>query len=181
MGKRPKQNPIERRTDRRGAESRGAPRLPAPKHAQSTPAGPIPGGSAHKTATLGNTSSSHRQYILALLLVAWTAASFWRLGNCDFVNYYDDTYVYQNPHVRAGLNWGGIAWAFRSNSASNWHPLAWVSHMLDVQWFDLKPGRHHLVNLVLHCQEVKGTSRFSTLTERFSHISAGKSECPLRG
>ena len=55
-----------------------------------------------------------------------------------------------NPHVRAGLNAAGIAWAFTASYAANWHPLTWLSHMLDVELFGLNPGPHHVVNLVLH-------------------------------
>ena len=68
----------------------------------------------------------------------------------DFVNYDDLTYVTSNPHVVHGLSRSAVAWAFTTGYAANWHPLTWVSHMLDVQFFGLNPGLHHLTNVVLH-------------------------------
>jgi len=73
-----------------------------------------------------------------------------QVGGFGFVNFDDGRYVYQNPHVRAGLTWDGVRWAFTAFDASNWHPLTWLSHMLDVQLFGVEPGWHHLVNVLLH-------------------------------
>jgi tetratricopeptide (TPR) repeat protein len=71
------------------------------------------------------------------------------LGN-QFVNFDDNLYVYENPLVREGLTLRGFAWSLTGVSASNWHPLTWLSHMADVQMFGLNPQGHHLVNLLLH-------------------------------
>jgi hypothetical protein len=68
----------------------------------------------------------------------------------EFVNYDDLEYVTQNGHVQAGLMWESVAWALSSTQASNWHPLTWLSHMLDCQLYGLKAGGHHLTNLLLH-------------------------------
>ena len=68
----------------------------------------------------------------------------------DFVNYDDKTYVYGNSLVSAGLSWHGLARAFVDTQTNNWHPLTIVSHMLDCQIFDLKPGGHHFINVLLH-------------------------------
>ena len=68
----------------------------------------------------------------------------------EFVNYDDDVYVYLNPHLREGLTGAGTAWAITSYYASNWHPLTWLSHMLDCQLYGLKPGDHLLTNVFLH-------------------------------
>jgi tetratricopeptide (TPR) repeat protein len=67
-----------------------------------------------------------------------------------FVNYDDPDYITNNPHVKAGLTWSGIVWAFRSTEASNWHPLTWISHMADCQLFSVNPAGHHLVNVLFH-------------------------------
>jgi hypothetical protein len=67
-----------------------------------------------------------------------------------FVSLDDQVYVTNNPHVRAGLTWTGIVWAFTTYYAANWHPLTWISHMVDVQIFGPIPGPPHVVNLVLH-------------------------------
>jgi tetratricopeptide (TPR) repeat protein len=68
----------------------------------------------------------------------------------DFVFYDDPDYVTDNAHVRQGLSWSNIGWAFTTNAAGNWHPITWLSHMLDVQLFENQASMHHLVNLALH-------------------------------
>jgi tetratricopeptide (TPR) repeat protein len=67
-----------------------------------------------------------------------------------FVNYDDNVYVYDNPEVALGLTLPGIVRAFSRVQAGNWHPLTWISHMLDCQLYGLNPGGHHLTNLLLH-------------------------------
>jgi tetratricopeptide (TPR) repeat protein len=67
----------------------------------------------------------------------------------EFLDYDDQQYVTENPHVRAGLTPGGLAWAF-GNHVSNWHPLTWISHMADCQLYDLKSGGHHFTSIFLH-------------------------------
>src|SRR5207249_714194 len=66
-----------------------------------------------------------------------------RVLTYDFVNYDDPQYVFDNSMVRAGLTWRGITWALTTKDAANWHPLTWLSHMLDCQLFGLTPGLHH--------------------------------------
>jgi len=68
----------------------------------------------------------------------------------DFVNYDDYQYVSENADVSGGLTWHGVWWAFTTGAAANWHPLTWLSHMLDVQLYGLSPGPHHLTNLLFH-------------------------------
>ena len=67
-----------------------------------------------------------------------------------FVNFDDDSYFFSNYHVRAGLTWNGLLWAFRTGHASNWHPLTWLSLMLDAQLFGPGPAGPHLTNVLLH-------------------------------
>jgi tetratricopeptide (TPR) repeat protein len=66
-----------------------------------------------------------------------------------FVEYDDQQYVTDNPRVQAGLTWNGLVWAFGFH-AGNWHPLAWLSHMLDCQLYGASAGGHHLTNILLH-------------------------------
>jgi protein O-mannosyl-transferase len=68
----------------------------------------------------------------------------------EFIFYDDPDYVLANTQVQSGLTRDSIAWAFCSEVGGNWHPLTWLSHMLDCQWFGLKPWGHHLTNLLLH-------------------------------
>lgn len=84
-------------------------------------------------------------------LVAATLATYWSALRNDFINYDDPDYVTANHVVQEGVTWKGIEWAFTTGHASNWHPLTWLSHMLDITWFGLEPQGHHLTNLLLHC------------------------------
>ena len=87
--------------------------------------------------------------ISAALLVLILAAYPGVLRN-GFVNYDDQVYVTENPHVQAGLNGDSVAWAFTTTDQANWHPLTWLSHMLDVQLYGLDAGKHHSTSLILH-------------------------------
>src|SRR6267378_941469 len=82
--------------------------------------------------------------VVCVLLAAITLFIFWPAVHHDFVNFDDPDYV-NNPHVQKGLTLSGIAWAF-----STWHPVTWISHMVDVQFFGKDPAGPHLVNLLLH-------------------------------
>lgn len=75
---------------------------------------------------------------------------FGQLGGYSFINYDDNLYVYENPHVRGGLSKEGVFRAFTTFDAANWHPLTWISHMADVQLFGLDAGWHHRVNVLFH-------------------------------
>ncbi len=88
--------------------------------------------------------------LICLLLVLSTLALYWPVTHHRFINFDDDQYVTGNFHVNAGLTWPGIVWAFQSSYAHNWHPLTWISHMLDCQFYGLNPAGHHLTNLLFH-------------------------------
>jgi tetratricopeptide (TPR) repeat protein len=84
------------------------------------------------------------------LLTIGTLAVFSSVRHHDFINYDDNLYVTENEHVLAGLTWQGVIWAFTATHAWNWHPLTWLSHMLDCELFGVGAGGHHLTNLLLH-------------------------------
>jgi Tfp pilus assembly protein PilF len=84
------------------------------------------------------------------VLLGVTAAVFWPVRRHEFITFDDPNYVTQNLRVQAGLTWSNVAWAFQTTSESNWHPLTWLSHMLDCQMFDLNSGAHHLGNVFFH-------------------------------
>jgi tetratricopeptide (TPR) repeat protein len=89
--------------------------------------------------------------LVCALIIGATFAAFWPLLSSDFVTYDDPPYVSENEHVSTGLTAENIKWAFSNNRhGGNWHPLTSLSHMLDVQLFGLKPGKHHLMNLLFH-------------------------------
>jgi len=79
-----------------------------------------------------------------------TLAVYWPLLNHDFVIYDDRDYVTENPHIQGGITKAGGIWALTTFHAGNWHPLTWLSHMLDYQLFGLKAGMHHLTSLLIH-------------------------------
>ena len=83
-------------------------------------------------------------------LAVTTLLVFWQVGNFDFINYDDDLYVYENPHVQNGLTADGIVWAFTTGYANFWYPLTWLSYMLDWQLFGSNPAGFHLTNLFFH-------------------------------
>jgi tetratricopeptide (TPR) repeat protein len=87
---------------------------------------------------------------IPLVLALVTLAVFWQVRGHDFINLDDEQYVTQNPHVRGGLTAGNLTWALTTSHASNWHPLTWLSHQLDVQFFGMDPAGHHLVSLFFH-------------------------------
>jgi tetratricopeptide (TPR) repeat protein len=86
--------------------------------------------------------------VCALLVVVFLV--FGQTFRHGFVNYDDDQYFYSNPHVKAGLTWSGVTWAFQAGYASNWHPLTWLSLMSDAQLFGPGPAGPHLTNIILH-------------------------------
>ncbi len=95
-------------------------------------------------------SSGTRTLLLCLLLAAVVLVSYNSITHNGFVNYDDDGNIRDNPHVRAGLTWATVKWAFTNFDAANWYPLTWLSHALDCQLFGLNPAGHHYVNVLLH-------------------------------
>ncbi len=85
-----------------------------------------------------------------MLLSLTVLAIFWQVQNHAFIHLDDGEYVTDNIHVRTGLRWKNITWAFTSTHAANWHPLTWLSHMLDCELFGLNPKGHHLTSLLFH-------------------------------
>ena len=87
---------------------------------------------------------------ICLLLAVAVFMVFGQTLHHEFVNLDDEDYVYENTEVIRGLTLPGITWALTHSYASNWHPLTWISHMLDCQLYGLNPGGHHLTSVVLH-------------------------------
>ncbi len=87
---------------------------------------------------------------VCVLLVVAVGLVFGQTLWHEFVDYDDDAYVYANPQVVQGLTPAGLVWAFTYSEIGHWHPLTWLSHMLDCQLWGLNAGGHHLTNVVLH-------------------------------
>jgi protein O-mannosyl-transferase len=89
-------------------------------------------------------------FVICSLLALTTWVAYWPVTRHQFVNFDDPHYISDNPHVKAGLTWSGLLWAFQSGYASNWHPLTWISHMVDCQLYGLSSAGHYLTNLLFH-------------------------------
>jgi tetratricopeptide (TPR) repeat protein len=92
--------------------------------------------------------------LFAVLLFLGTLAMYSPTLKNGFVNYDDPAYVTENPQVMQGLTLDSVKWAFRSTAEANWHPLTWISHMLDVQWFGLRAEEHHAQSIFWHAASV---------------------------
>jgi len=88
--------------------------------------------------------------LVAVVLVAIILFIYAPVRHYGFLSYDDSPYVTENAQVIRGLTGQGVLWAFTTGHASNWHPMTWLSHMLDVQMFGMNAGRHHVTNLLLH-------------------------------
>ncbi|PYL23626.1 MAG: hypothetical protein DMF37_09325, partial [Verrucomicrobia bacterium] len=87
---------------------------------------------------------------LCVFLAAITWLVFGQTLGHGFVDYDDPQYVYGNLEVTSGLSLHGMTWAFTHSHYNNWHPLTWLTHMLDWQLYERKPGGHHFTNVLLH-------------------------------
>ncbi|HTL58159.1 MAG TPA: tetratricopeptide repeat protein [Candidatus Limnocylindrales bacterium] len=91
-----------------------------------------------------------RTPLLCILLALATFAAFSAVLHNGFIKFDDGFYIVHNPHVASGVTLDNLRWALGSGYQGNWHPLTWFSHMLDVQLFGMRPGWHHLMNLLFH-------------------------------
>ena len=88
--------------------------------------------------------------LVCVFLAVATLAVYWQVGSYEFVNYDDNYYISDNSHVQQGLTGDSIIWAFTATHIANWHPLTWLSHMLDCQLYGMNPTGHHLTNVFFH-------------------------------
>jgi protein O-mannosyl-transferase len=93
-------------------------------------------------------------YLIVIFLIIASSTTYGRILNNEFVNFDDDKYITENNHIKSGINSESIKWAFSAVVRSNWHPLTWISHMLDWSLFKDIAGGHHLINLLLHIGSV---------------------------
>jgi len=92
---------------------------------------------------MGDTSNRYWPICISLALALTTFAVFWQVREHEFIDFDDDLYVTNNSNVQAGLTAQGIKWAFTTAHAYNWHPLVWISHMLDCRLYGINPAGHH--------------------------------------
>ena len=107
-------------------------------------------GLPSRRTSLGTAAMNRRVLWVSLGLAAACLLVFGQVVRFGFINFDDNAYVYENPWVRSGFTFPGVVWAFTVIDYFYWQPLTWLSHMLDCQLFGLRPGWHHLVNLLFH-------------------------------
>jgi tetratricopeptide (TPR) repeat protein len=95
-------------------------------------------------------SSRLKLFVVLAALVFCVLFSYWNIDKCGFINFDDPSYVSRNYHLFAGFTKANFHWAFTSFYAANWHPLTWLSHLLDYQLYGLRPAGHHLTSLLFH-------------------------------
>lgn len=97
-----------------------------------------------------NFFKTNRELIVFTVLSALVLVIYWQTTDFAFINLDDNQYVFDNAAVRSGLNWESFKWAFTAFHSANWHPLTWLSHMLDIKFFGINAGGHHATNIILH-------------------------------
>ena len=104
--------------------------------------------STMRTGAESNSNWSVIAVCLFLATAVWLV--FGQTLHFQFINFDDNAYIYKNPQVTRGLSLEGFVWAFTHVHSNNWHPLTWLTHMLDSELYGLNPGGHHLTNVLLH-------------------------------
>jgi len=99
---------------------------------------------------MGKTPNKYLVILIYVVLASTTLAAFWQVRHNGFISFDDPWYILDNSYVKGGLTGEGVVWAFTKVHAHNWHPLTWLSHMLDCELFGLNPFWHHLVSLSFH-------------------------------
>jgi protein O-mannosyl-transferase len=97
-----------------------------------------------------DTSSNRWPFLICLILGLITFAVFYQVHSFKFITYDDPYYVYKNQDIQSGITPESVKWAFTTGWTANWHPLAWLSYMLDWQLFGPNPAGYHIVNLIFH-------------------------------
>src|SRR5689334_14251072 len=88
--------------------------------------------------------------LVYIALVLLHVVIYANVGRVELVNWDDPTYITENPTVLRGLSWSTVWWALTTGHAPYWHPLTWMSHLLDVSLFGADAGAYHVVNVLLH-------------------------------
>src|SRR5579862_939594 len=129
----------------------GTPAQPSAQTANAVESGAVrPARRSVAVAVAGHSPFSPLAFAVAAGLVALDLAVYLQVRHHPFITLDDGQYVTKNAVVQQGLRWPGVAWAFTTGAAANWHPLTWLSHMLDVRLFGMWAGGHHLTSVAWH-------------------------------
>jgi len=99
-----------------------------------------------------NRNDVRNDLFICLIIILLLICVYWQVNNFEFISFDDNLYVKNNEHVNTGLNLKNISWAFSFSEKNQvyWHPVTWLSHMLDCELYGLNPGMHHRNNLLFH-------------------------------
>ncbi len=101
-----------------------------------------------------NLSLQKQTFIIYVTLAVVILTVYWQAHQFDFVNFDDVVYVIENRHVQSGMTLDGVRWAFSTTHAAFWHPLTWLTLMVDYEIYGLKAGGYHVTNVILHILSV---------------------------
>ncbi len=104
----------------------------------------------HRTLNAEQRTENGRTLLVCVVLAMAVLTAYEPIRHNGFVNLDDNVYVAENANIKNGLSSQSLAWSFTSREAANWHPLTWISHILDCQLFGLNPVGHHFTSLLLH-------------------------------
>src|SRR5713101_2222958 len=123
----------------------------AKRTAEKRKAGGANAANKRSAAPLMHATTLGRSDLLIMLgLAVVTLAIYAQVIGHQFITLDDPTYIQENSMVNHGLTRAGLAWAFTTFHVANWHPLTWISHMIDCQFFGMNAGGHLLVNALIH-------------------------------
>lgn len=109
--------------------------------------------------------NTRTRWLICLALALATVGAYCRVGGFDFINIDDPAYIAANPMINGGLTFKGVIWAFTHSYSGNWHPLTWISLMLDCEFFGLNPAASHWINVAWH---IVNTEMLFLLLERMT-------------
>jgi len=98
----------------------------------------------------GDDFKKYRDLLICILVSAAILVAYWPVQHYDLISLDDIDYITGNPYVKSGLTWDSFSWAMKDIHTGYWHPLTWVSHMLDYQFFGSRVGGHHWTNVIFH-------------------------------
>lgn len=93
---------------------------------------------------------NRNKILFCIFISILTVSIYWQIQGHDFIILDDPSYIYENNHVIRGLSLESVKWAFTESHVANWHPVTWISHILDHEFYELEPGGHHRTNLIFH-------------------------------
>ena len=93
---------------------------------------------------------NQKKLLIIFILILLTLVVYWQVKDFNFIGYDDELYITENSHIQPGITFESLKWAFTTFDAGNWHPLAWLSHMLDCELYGLNPMGHHWTSLQIH-------------------------------